>query len=98
MKREGPALLPAFFVSAPGALSSLKLSPGTLPGLFLPTRQSSRVFWESDPRRLSRLDACGQDHACARLLPCPSASARRRIVPVIRALQRAIDPLSGAQG
>jgi hypothetical protein len=28
--------LPAFFVSTPGDFSSLKLSPGTLPGLFFP--------------------------------------------------------------
>ena len=31
--------MPAFFVSAPGALSSLKLSPGTLPGLFFAATQ-----------------------------------------------------------
>ena len=37
--------MPAFFVSAPRALSSRKLSPGTLPGLFLPARQLNRAFW-----------------------------------------------------
>jgi len=35
--------LPAFFVSAPGDLSSLELSPGTLPVLFFTAAPEHRL-------------------------------------------------------
>jgi hypothetical protein len=134
MKREGPALLPAFFVSAPGALSSRKLSPGTLPGFFLPTRQSNRMFWRGGSDNARTIVPARRLRPGSRVrspppLParpvefaefgrivavrCPQDFAhilqraggvwepgtrrwlveRRRIGPVIRALQRATDPL-----